>query len=664
MLEQKKKELEKMATAIRVLSMDAVEKANSGHPGLPLGCAEIGAYLFGKAMRHNPANPDWLGRDRFCLSAGHGSMLLYSCLHLTGYDLPLEQLKQFRQLGSMTPGHPEYGVAPGVETTTGPLGQGFANGVGMALANKMVRARFGLEKTGLLDGMAIVLSGDGCMMEGITSEAASFAGHHKLDNLVVFYDSNDICLDGPTSECFTEDTAARYRAYGWAVEEIDGNDLDQIDKAFTAARERTDAPTMIIAHTIIGKGSPNKAGTSSAHGAPLGDDEITVAKQGLGVANEPFAIPEEAKAFADKCREAGQKMETEWNTALEGWKNMQPEKGQMFEDFIARKLPEDFDEKVRAIEIKADQASRKSSSAVLQELHDLVPFLVGGSADLSCSDNTMMKKSGIISPDDFSQRNIKWGVREFAMSAATNGIALHKMLRPYCGTFLTFSDYMRNAIRLASIMKIPTIYQFTHDSIGVGEDGPTHQPVEHVPSLRAIPNLTVIRPADANEVKAAWSWTLRHNDGPTAIILTRQSLPDMEATNVPTADGVGRGAYVIKTESGDKADFCLMASGSEVKLALDTAAQLEEKGKSVRVVSVPSFEIFDAQNQDYRESVMGGDVDRYVSIEAQVETGWHKYIGRKGIAVSMTTFGTSAPGKEAMKHFGFTPEAICERLGC
>jgi transketolase len=664
MQQEEKQQLEKLATAIRVLSMDAIEKANSGHPGLPLGCAEIGAYLFGKAMRHNPANPDWMGRDRFCLSAGHGSMLLYSCLHLTGYGLPLDELKQFRQLGSMTPGHPEYGQAPGVETTTGPLGQGFANGVGMALANKMTEARFGMENSGLMDGMAVVLSGDGCMMEGITHEAACIAGHLKLDNLVVFYDSNEICLDGPTSECFSEDTAARYRAYGWAVEDIDGNDLDQIDKAFTGARERTDAPTMIIAHTIIGKGSPNKAGTSSAHGAPLGEDEIALAKKALGVEVEPFVIPDEAKAYADKCKETGQAAEAEWNTKLNAWQDANPQQAELWEALAEKKLPEDFDAKVRAIEISANQASRKSSSAVLQELHDLVPFLVGGSADLSCSDNTMMKKSGIVSADDFSQRNLKWGVREFAMSAATNGIALQGMMRPFCGTFLTFSDYMRNAIRLAALMQLPTLYQFTHDSIGVGEDGPTHQPVEHVPSLRAIPGLTVIRPADSNEVRAGWSWAISNPDGPVAMILTRQSLPDMDETDVPTADGVGRGGYVIKKESGDKADFCLMASGSEVKLALDTAAMLEEKGKSVRVVSVPSFEIFDAQDKDYRESVMGGKVAQYVSIEMQVDAGWYKYIGRDGIAVCMEDFGTSAPGKDAIKHFGFTAEAICEKIGC
>lgn len=659
-----KQQLKNVANTIRGLSMDAIDQANSGHPGLPLGCAEIGAALYGCLMKHNPANPDWPGRDRFILSAGHGSMLLYSCLHLSGYDLPLEELKNFRQLGSKTPGHPEYMETPGVETTTGPLGQGFANACGVALGNKIVAAQLGIEKEGLLDGQVIALAGDGCMMEGITNEAASLAGHLKLDNLTVIYDSNDICLDGVTEDCFTEDTEGRFKALKWNVISIDGHDLDQIEKALKEAREHTGQPTLIVAKTVIGKGSPNKQGTSGAHGAPLGLEESKAAKEGLGLPADLFYISEEVKAFMEAHKKELAAEEKAWNERLENWKKAHPDKAKLWDCFVNQELPADLDQQLWDMEIKPGQAGRKGSNAVLQKLHELVPYFVGGSADLSCSDNTAMKASGFVAPDDYAHRNIRYGVREFAMSAMTNGLALQGMLRPFCGTFLTFSDYMRNAIRLASLMKLKVTYQFTHDSIFVGEDGPTHQPVEHVASLRTIPNLTVFRPADSNEIRAAWSWTLRAADGPVLFSLTRQGLKDLEGTKKPTAEGVARGAYSVFDAEGDTIDFVLLASGSEVGLAVEVAEGLKEKGKTVKVVSMPSWELFDAQDQGYRDATLALDkqVGRYVSIEAGVEQGWHKYIGRDGLAISMRSFGASAPGKDCGEHFGFSKEKVLSAI--
>ena len=657
-----KQSLGKLANAIRILSMDAIQAANSGHPGLPLGCAEIGAFLYGKFLRYNPRNPGWLGRDRYVLSAGHGSMLLYSCLHLSGYDLALDELKNFRQLGSRTAGHPEYGETPGVETTTGPLGQGIANAAGMALANKLVAARLGAEDAGLLDGLVIALAGDGCMMEGITHETASLAAHLRLDNLVVIYDSNDVCLDGPTSECFSEDSAARYRAYGWDVTTIDGHDFDRIRGALEAARARKGQPSFIIARTTIGKGSPNKAGTSSAHGAPLGEEEVQLTKEALGVSPEPFHVPDDVYAYTKGRLAELEQLEEDWNGLFRQWAEANPEAADLWRVLAEKQLPEDADAQIRSAEIAPNAASRKSSNATLQKVHDVVPFLVGGSADLSCSDLTMMKASAIAAPGAFDARNVKFGVREFAMSAMCSGMALQGMVLPLCGTFLTFSDYMRNAIRMAALMRLRVIYQFTHDSIGVGEDGPTHQPVEHVAALRAIPGLTVIRPADSNEVKAAWSYAVSQATGPVALILSRQGLPDLQATNVPTAEGLARGAYVVLKESSAEIDCCLLASGSEVSLALAVAENLVEQGKSVRVVSVPSFELFDAQDAAYRDSVLGAGVKQYWSLEAGVELGWHKYIGRDGQTVAMSSFGVSAPGKAAFDHFGFTVEKVLARI--
>jgi transketolase len=661
MQEKEKQILGRLAHTIRGLASDAVDKANSGHPGLPLGCAEIAAWLYGKGMRHNPANPQWQGRDYFILSAGHGSALLYSSLHLSGYALSLEDVQNFRQLHSPTPGHPEYGEAPGVETTTGPLGQGLANAVGIALAQKMCAAR--LKADPLFDGQVFTLMGDGCMMEGVTNEASSLAGHLKLDNLIVIYDSNDICLDGPTSECFTDDTAKRYEALGWHVEQIDGNDLEQIEKALDAARARVGKPTLVVARTVIGKYAPNKQGKSDAHGSPLGPEETKLMKKAVGLPEDQlFFIPEEVRDYLADHKKKLAGLEARWNEAFASWKSAHAEEARLWDILKNKTLPADLDKQIRELAVKPNVAGRTASNAVLQLLHDVAPFIVGGSADLSCSDNTMMKGGGLVAPGHFAARNIKYGVREFAMGAINSGIALQGMLLPFCGTFLTFSDYMRNAIRLAALMKLKVAYQFTHDSILLGEDGPTHQPVEHVPSLRAIPGLKVFRPADTNEIKAAWSWILRKGDGPCLFALSRQNMRDLTETKVPTDEGVGRGGYVLKKESKSKIDFCILATGSEVALALDIAAKLEEKGKSVRVVSMPCLEIFDAQDSAYRDSVVPREAGQFWAIEAQVEQGWHKYIGRDGHTVCMSGFGASAPGKDCAKHFGFTVDQILARM--
>ena len=660
MNDSEKRSLQNIANTIRGLSIDGVEAANSGHPGLPLGAADLAAYLYAAEMRYNPSNPNWMGRDRFVLSAGHGSMLLYSCLHLAGYDLPLDALRNFRQLHSPTPGHPEYGEAPGVETTTGPLGQGLATAAGIALGQKMVAARFDVEGTGLLDSKVWVLCGDGCLMEGVASEASSLAGHLRLDNLVVIYDSNDICLDGATTECFTEDTKMRYKAYGWHVVQIDGHDFEQIAKAYKAARKRKGQPTLIVAKTVIGLGAPQCQGTNKAHGAPLGEEQLLETKKHFGLPADKFYIPEDVKAFFAARAPKLASLEKSWNRKFKAWSAANPEKAAEWKTCLDKTLPADFDEQLRALEVKAGVAGRVSSQAVLQKLHDLLPFVVGGSADLSCSDSTMMKAGGVVKTGAYNARNIKYGVREFGMGAMNSGLALQGMMLPYCGTFMTFSDYMRNAIRLASLMKLRVVYQFTHESIFLGEDGPTHQPVEHLASLRAMPGLTVIRPADSNEVKAAWSATMRVN-GPVVLALSRQGLKDLAETNRPWTESVGRGAYVAKKESGSQLDYCLMASGSEVALALDVAAKLEEQGKSARVVSFPCFELFDAQDKAYRDSVLG-DAKHYWSLEAGVSLGWHKYIGRDGQTVSVETFGASAPAKKLAEHFGFTVEKILARM--
>ncbi len=652
--------LTKVANTIRGLSIDAVQKADSGHPGLPLGCAEIGAYLWGVAMRYNPKNPNWLNRDRFILSAGHGSAWLYSCLHLSGYDLSMEEIKSFRQIHSKTPGHPEYRETPGVETTTGPLGQGFGNAVGQALGLKMLAARFNTSKHTIIDNKVWVLVGDGCIMEGVSAEVSSLAGNLKLDNLIVLYDANHVTLDGPLSESSSENTRMRYEAYGWEVFEMNGNDLNDIDQTLRRIRKDQDRPRMIITTTTIGKGSPNKAGTYKVHGSPLGAEEVLATKEALGISLEPFYVPQAVYDFFNEKLLEDKKLENQWKETFEEWSRENHEKFADFEAMSHRRLPSDLETRLRSFEIKSPVAGRKASQDVINGLADFLPQLIGGSADLSCSDLTMIKKFPVISAGHFAGRNIKFGVREFGMATIATGLSEINLFTPFIGTFLTFSDYMRNAIRLCALMHVQVVYQFTHDSVFLGEDGPTHQPIEHYAALRAIPFLQVIRPADANEVKMAWIAALNYK-GPTALLLSRQNLPEIQNTDVSFADGVGRGAYIIKKEKG-KPDYTLFATGSEVHLAIDVSVELEKLGKNVRVVSMPCWEIFEKQSLEYIESVVGGELGKRVSIEAGVEQGWHKYIGRKGIAIAMDRYGASAPAKMLAQEFGFTVEAILERI--
>lgn len=654
-------QLSKVATTIRGLSMDAVQKADSGHPGLPMGCAEIGAYLFGVQLRYNPKNPNWFNRDRFILSAGHGSMLLYSCLHLAGYNLSLEDLKNFRQLHSKTPGHPESRDTEGVETTTGPLGQGLGNAVGMALGLKMLAMRFNTADHKIVDNKVYVLMGDGCIMEGCTSEVSSLAGHLKLDNLIAIYDANNISLDGPLNQCCSENTRMRYEAYGWEVFEVDGNNLEAVAAIFSRTAVKQTRPRLIIAHTIIGKGSPHKAGSSKAHGSPLGVEEVKETKIALGIPEEPFFIPQSVTEFFRKKIPQDTALEDEWKRLFDAWGKANPEKLKEFELMAHHKAPDDLEEFLQGLQIKAPTAGRKASFDVINAIADKLPWLIGGSADLSVSDLTMMSNYPLISPGNFAGRNIKFGVREFGMATMATGLAQTRMFVPFIGTFLTFSDYMRNAVRLASLMKEHVIYQFTHDSIFLGEDGPTHQPIEHFAALRAMPNLHVIRPGDQNEVKMAWIAALRY-EGPTALILSRQSLPDLGSTNRPYSEGVGRGAYILKKETQTPPDYTLIATGSELHLALDVSVELEKLGKSVRVISMPCWELFEKQPTEYKESVLGGNLGRRVSIEAGVDQGWHKYIGMDGIAICMDTYGASAPQSMLAKEFGFTVESILENI--
>ncbi|HSX13884.1 MAG TPA: transketolase [Chlamydiales bacterium] len=655
-----KKILSKIAMTIRGLSMDAVQKANSGHPGMPMGCAELGAYLYGSLLRHNPKNSKWMNRDRLVLSAGHGSMWLYSCLHLSGFKLSIDEIQRFRQLHSHTPGHPEFGLTDGVEATTGPLGQGVGNAVGMALGMKLLAAKFNQKDFPIFNNKVYCLAGDGCLMEGISSEASSFAGHLNLNNLVLLYDSNHICLDGPTLECFTEDTKARYQAYGWEVFEINGYNFDEMERVLGGLQKKQDKPALVIVHTIIGKGSPNKEGTSKVHGSPLGKEEVAATKAALGMSPEDFYVPLEVrKYFEDRLPQDAQ-LETSWNEMFKKWANTYPDLAKDYEKMKSYYLPPDLEEKLKGIEIKAPIAGRAASQEVLKTLGKLLPQLLGGSADLSVSDLTMMKDYSVVAPNDFHGRNIKFGVREFAMGTICNGLSLCGMFQPYCGTFFTFSDYMRNSIRLAALSPYHVIYQFTHDSIFLGEDGPTHQSIEQLSSLRAMPHLHLIRPGDSHEVRMAWLAALQYK-GPTAIVLSRQNLPDLAETFVPYKEGMARGAYIIKKEK-KKPDFTLFSTGSELHLAMEVAAVLEKKGKDVRVVSMPCWALFDQQDEAYKKRILGGDIGKRVAIEAGTELGWHKYIGIDGIAICMKGFGLSAPAPELAVEFGFTSEAIVKRL--
>ncbi|MBY0096879.1 transketolase [Mesobacillus maritimus] len=653
-----KTDVEQLAiNTIRTLSIDAIEKSNSGHPGMPMGAAPMAYTLWSKFMDHNPANPKWFNRDRFVLSAGHGSMLLYSLLHLSGYDLQLEDLKNFRQWGSKTPGHPEFGHTAGVDATTGPLGQGIAMAVGMAMAERHLAEKYNRDNYKVVDHYTYSICGDGDLMEGVASEAASLAGHLKLGRLVVLYDSNDISLDGDLNKSFSESVEDRFKAYGWQYLRVeDGNNLEEISKAIEAGRADLERPTIIEVKTTIGFGSPNLAGTSSVHGAPLGAEEAKLTKASYGwETEEAFYVPEEVYThFRSVVKDKGQEKETVWNELFASYKKQYPELGEQLELAIQGKLPEGWEAELPVYEEGKSLASRASSSEVLNAMANAVPQFIGGSADLAGSNKTMIKNSGDYSATDYSGHNIWFGVREFAMGAALNGMALHGGVKVFGGTFFVFSDYLRPAIRLAALMKLPVTYVFTHDSIAVGEDGPTHEPVEQLPALRTMPDLTVLRPADANETSAAWRTALESTDTPTVLVLTRQNLPTLPGTDQNAYEGVQKGAYVVSGAQTQNPDGLLLATGSEVSLAVEAQAALAAENIHVSVVSMPSWDRFEAQTAEYKESVLPKSVKKRLAIEMAVPFGWERYTGDEGRVLGINHFGASAPGEKLMEEYGFT----------
>ena len=656
-----------LANAIRALSMDAVQKAKSGHPGAPMGMADIAEVLWNDYMRHNPVNPNWADRDRFVLSNGHGSMLIYSLLHLTGYDLGVEDLKSFRQLHSKTPGHPEYGYAPGIETTTGPLGQGLTNAVGMALAEKVLAGQFNQPGHEIVNHHTYVFLGDGCLMEGISHEACSLAGALGLGKLICFYDDNNISIDGEvrghgnTPAWFLDDTPKRFEAYGWhVIPKVDGHDPEAIKAAIEVARAMDGKPSLICCQTIIGFGSPNKQGKEDCHGAPLGDDEIALTRENLGWRHAPFEIPQDVQAAWDD-RDTGARAEAEWNARFEAYAAAYPTQAAEFQRRMAGNLPADWAEKsdafIAAVVAKAETiASRKASQNALDGFGPLLPELLGGSADLAGSNLTIWKGCKGVSRTDASGNYIYYGVREFGMSAIMNGAALHGGFVPYGATFLMFSEYARNALRMAALMKVPSIFVYTHDSIGLGEDGPTHQPVEQIPTLRLIPNMSVWRPCDAVESAVAWKLAIERKTGPSCLIFSRQNLAHMDR-DADQMVGITRGGYVLRDCAGTP-DAILIATGSEVELAVKAADALAASGKAVRVVSMPSTDTFDAQDAAYRESVLPRAVTTRVAIEAACTAGWWKYVGCQGAVVGIDRFGESAPAGDLFKAFGFTVDQV------
>ncbi len=646
-----------LANAIRALSMDAVQAANSGHPGMPMGMADIAEVLWNDYLKHNPGNPEWVDRDRFVLSNGHGSMLLYSVLHLTGYPLSMDEIRNFRQFGYRTAGHPEREAELSIETTTGPLGQGITNAVGMALAEKMLAVTFNRDGLNIVDHRTWVFAGDGCLMEGISHEACSLAGTLKLGKLICLYDDNGISIDGETAAWFTDDTANRFESYGWQViDNVDGHDSAAIAEAIEVATADTDRPSLICCKTVIGFGSPNKQGTSSTHGAPLGDEEIAAVRKELGWNYPPFEIPADvADAWSGISK--GAAAEAKWQKSWDAYRQAHPELAAEFERRTSGSLPADWsdfaDKAVTAInEAAADMATRKASLVALNAFAPALPEMAGGSADLTGSNLTKHDGSTVITGDDASGNYIYFGVREFGMSAMCNGLALHGGIIPYSGTFLTFSDYSRNALRMAALMKVQNVFVFTHDSIGLGEDGPTHQPVEHTASLRLMPNMSVWRPCDTVETAVAWRFALERRDGPTSLILTRQGLPHQHRSDAQIVDIV-RGGYVLK-DSGGAPELILIATGSEVALAVAAAGELSAEGVKVRVVSMPCTDQFDSQPKDYRESVLPSGVTARVAIEAGVTAGWWRYTGTKGRVVGLDRFGASAPAEELFEYFGFS----------
>jgi transketolase len=641
--------------------MDAVQKAKSGHPGAPMGMADIAEVLWNDFLQHNPSNPQWANRDRFVLSNGHGSMLIYSLLHLTGYDLSIDDLKQFRQLHSRTPGHPEYGYTPGVETTTGPLGQGITNAVGMALAEKILAGQFNRDGHHIVDHHTYVFLGDGCLMEGVSHEACSLAGTLGLGKLIAFWDDNGISIDGHVEGWFTDDTPARFRSYGWhVVSGVDGHDAEAVRKAILEARSVSDRPSLICCRTVIGWGSPNLCGSHDCHGAPLGDEEIAKTRKNLDWKYEPFVIPADYYA-AWNGRDKGAVAERAWNDKFAAYRKAYPELASEFERRIKGELPADWAQKAAAfvnsvVEKKQTIASRKASQNSIDGYAPLLPELLGGSADLAGSNLTMWKGSKSISNTVTDGNYIHYGVREFAMAAIMNGMSLHGGFIPYGGTFLIFSDYARNGLRMSALMKQRVIYVLTHDSIGLGEDGPTHQPVEQVASLRLIPNMSLWRPCDAVESAVAWKAAIERHDGPTSLILSRQNLPHRERSAQQLAD-IARGGYVLRDAAG-KPDLIVIATGSEISLAIDAASKLEEKGRKVRVVSMPSVDVFEKQDAAYRESVLPAAVTARIAIEAGVTSAWYRYVGTQGAVIGMDTFGESGPAEKVFEHFGFTTDKV------
>jgi len=649
---------------IRMLAVDAVQKANSGHPGTPMGLAPLAYVLWTRFLKYNPRNPQWPDRDRFILSAGHASMLLYSLLHLTGYDLPLEEIKRFRQWGSRTPGHPEYGHTPGVETTTGPLGQGFSNAVGMAIAERFLAERFNRSGQTWVDHRTYVIASDGDLMEGISSEAASLAGNLRLGKLICFYDDNRITIEGSTDLAFREDVKRRFEAYGWNVIALglEGSNLEGYTEAIHSAQRITDRPSLIIARTHIGYGSPHKQDSAKAHGEPLGEEEVKLTKQKLGWPLEPtFFIPDEARAHFRRAIDRGEAQEAHWRSQLEGHASGDPERAERWRESIGGKLPPGWDEELQNYQPKGPMATRKASGEALNRLASRLFNLLGGSADLAPSTDTYLNGFGSISADEFGGRNLHFGVREHAMGGILNGMALHGGLIPYGGTFLIFSDYMKGSVRLAALMKTSVTYVYTHDSIGLGEDGPTHQPIEQLAALRAIPHLTVIRPADATETVAAWRLAIERRRGPIALVLTRQKIPVLDRQRYAPAGLLEKGAYILKEASGPRPTLILIATGSEVHLALEAAGGLEKEGISCRVVSMPSWELFEEQPLSYQRSVLPPDVKARISIEAASTFGWRRYVGQEGDPIGRDDFGASAPGEVVMKEFGFTVENVMAR---
>ncbi|MCI0483340.1 MAG: transketolase [candidate division NC10 bacterium] len=649
---------------IRTLAMDAVQKANSGHPGTPMALAPLAYVLWTKFLRHNPGNPKWFNRDRFVLSAGHASMLLYAMLHLSGYDLSLEDIKKFRQWGSKTPGHPEHGVTPGVETTTGPLGQGFLNAVGMAMAEAHLASVFNRMDFDIVDHHTYAICGDGDLMEGASHEAASLAGHLGLGKLICVYDDNHISIEGPTDLAFSEDVSKRFEACHWHVQNLgdQANDLAAIANAFEHAREVKDQPSLIILRSHIGFGAPNRQDTREAHGEPLGEEEVKLAKRSYGWPDEKFLVPDAVLAHMRHALDRGRGLEEEWNGRFAAYKKSYSRIAERLEQAIAGNLPSDWDSSIPVFDPQGgSMATRVASGKVLNALAAKIPWLLGGSADLSPSTRTLIDDSGYFSRDQYANRNIAWGVREHAMCGCSSGMSLHGGVRPYASTFFIFSDYARPSIRLAALMKQPVIYVMTHDSIGLGEDGPTHQPVEHLASFRAMPNICVIRPADANETAYAWRAALMRKNGPTMLVLSRQGVPIFDRSRVAGAEGLLKGAYILSREKGSAPHIILIASGSEVQLILRAQEVLAQANVDARVVSMPSWELFSEQPASYREEVLPQGIRVRLAVEAGSPLGWRDWVGDAGDVIGVTSFGESAPGEEVLANYGFTVENIVER---